>query len=72
LPTTSSNCCADHLLGDNRFFYNELRQQVDGGIWRPQLPDLGLENPRSALLCHKDFQERAYWEPGASCRASSV
>jgi len=42
LPTTSSNCCADHLLGDNRFFCNELRRQVDGGIRRPQLPDLGL------------------------------
>jgi hypothetical protein len=30
LPPTLSNCCADYLLGDNRFFCKQLRPQGTG------------------------------------------
>jgi hypothetical protein len=35
-----SNCCADHLLGDRRFFCKDLRLQADSRFWWPKLPDL--------------------------------
>jgi hypothetical protein len=42
LPPILSNCCADHLPGDRRFFCKQLRLQADSRFWWSQLPDFGL------------------------------
>jgi hypothetical protein len=39
LPPTLSNCCADHLLGDKRFFCKQWRLQADSRFWWSPLPD---------------------------------
>jgi hypothetical protein len=41
LPPMISNCGADHLLGDKRFFCNRLQPTVRWPLRGPQLPDLG-------------------------------
>jgi hypothetical protein len=41
LPPMISNCGADHLLGDERFFCNRLQPTVRWPLRGPQLPDLG-------------------------------
>jgi hypothetical protein len=42
LPPMISNCGADHLLGDKRFFCNRLQPAVRWPLRGPQLPDLRL------------------------------
>jgi hypothetical protein len=45
LPPMISNCGADHLVGDKRFFCNRLQPTVRWPLRGRQLPDLGLILP---------------------------
>jgi hypothetical protein len=50
LPPMISNCGADHLAGDKRFFCNRLQPTVRWPLRGRQLPDLGLKVDASSAL----------------------